>query len=179
MRTNLLAMVVTFALTATPALAQTTEQPAAIEPPAAPAGPAMPAPVTPAPVQPDPKVYEGFWGCQMTYTEFAGPEQRISGYVRNFGMLLNADMTYGIEGSQPGLGNFYGQGKWSADPGGLILKGEETLPPYPPIPGVVLVFRQDGQGGLTQKIEAPAYGGGYVAQRSLYACQRQQMPQRY
>lgn len=177
MRTSLFAMIVTFALTAMPALAQTVEQPPATEPPVAPAQIQTPAPTTP-PAQPDPKVYEGFWGCQMTYTEFAGPDQRISGYVRNFGMLLNPDMTYGIEGNQPGLGNFYGQGKWSADPGGLVLQGQETLPPYPPIPGVVLVFRQDGQGGLTQKVEAPAFGGGYVAQRSLYACQRQQMPQR-
>ncbi len=175
-------MIVTFALTAMPALAHTAQPPTAAEPPVAPPAPVVPAPVVPTPAtppaQPDPKVYEGFWGCQMTYTEFAGPEQRISGYVRNFGMLLNPDMTYGIEGNQPGLGNYYGQGKWSADAGGLVLQGQETLPPYPPIPGVVLVFRQDGQGGLTQKIEAPAFGGGYVAQRSLYACQRQQMPQR-
>ena len=169
MRTSVFAIIAIIAFTALPALAQV--PPAPIENP-----PAVAPPVTPAPVD-HTRTYQGFWGCQMTFTEYRGPNPHSSAFDGNFGMLLNEDLTYGIEGVQPGLGSYYGNGKWSADANGLLLQGQETLPPYPPIPCVIVTFKPDGQGALTQLIDTPAFQGNFTAQSSLFACTRQQMPQ--
>lgn len=165
---------------AAPALAQGVEvqptQPQAAQPQAAQPQAAQPQ-AQPAQPQPAPD-YSGFWNCQMTYTEYSGPNQRSSGHVKNWGMLLNADKTYGMEGMQPGVGPFYGQGTWEGYVEGVVLKGQEASPPYPPIPGMTYVLKPDGNGGLTQRVETPAYNANYIAQMALYACQRGQQPQR-
>lgn len=122
--------------------------------------------------------FAGQWGCQMTYTEFSGPNARTGGYTRNFGIVFYPNHTYQAAGTQLALNGqtqFQSQGQWREQEGGIYAQGpERSNDPYDYGGGMFGFFaRIDPDGALSLTYEQADPNQQYVMTRTIIYCERQ------
>lgn len=121
----------------------------------------------------------GQWLCHFTYSELDQRGNRISGFVREFGLVAHPDGTYVAQGTEAGIAGysqFQSFGQWQMVDGVyLSVRGNyQSDSPYN-LPGMMFMMLAQLVDNSTLMLnhQQAEPAGRYVMNRTLVQCRRQ------